>query len=924
MGHNLMAMVGGLTVVTFYAGHGRILFLTRYRQFGFGLGFLCYAVANFLGTMEGWGFDVAHVSFVIAGGAGLRRTMLFERQRRADAAFAPDQAALWHAEGQHGLRVFLATGDGDALDRAVDRFRDAVTATNGHTSQLTHRAALLTALQARYERRRHLDDLDEAIGHGRTVDDYRGGVRCGLVLSLLSTALRLRHDHVGGAGDLRDARTACHAATRLVPFRSRHFPRCSSEFAALYRAEYDRTEQPEFLDLAIERVRRGVRSARLTGAPRPVDLMTLCDLLAERGRHGANAADLTEAVDVGRSALRGLLPGDRLFQQGQNTLAHALRTRFGLLRRVDDLDEAIRLAHRASGQVSVTDPQWADHRLNLALALHDRHRFGRAHAQRDRNLGWALDAARDAATHDLADVPTRIRAGLVRGDIAASTGGYAEAVTAFAGVIGLLPLVASRELRREDQEDRLGRWSGIAANAAACALATGDQRRALVLLEQGRGVLLSRAMDTRADLTALHASHPALAAEFEELREALDPSPDLGDVLDSPPDAPTEDQARRTRRARTERWDDLLARIRAEDGLAGFAATPDPDRVLAQGAAGPVVYLTVSEYRADAIVVRPDGPRTVPLTITPAQVGERTDTLHHALRAVTDLDRQRAVHDVLAWLWDEVVEPVLDTAGITGAGPPPRVWWIPTGPLALLPIHAAGHHRDGISLLDRAISSYAPTVRALAAARDRPAARSAPRPLVVAMSHTPGAAPLPGAEREAALVRELFPGGVSLRDGEATRQRVLDELPGHTWAHFACHGMIDRDIPSRGRLLLHDHQDRPLTTADISRLVLPEPALAYLSSCETARTGPRHTDEAIHLASAFQLAGFPDVIATLWAIPDRAARDFTRDTYTELHRLIRSGAAPDAAGAVHAATRTARDKFPNLPGLWAGYVHLGR
>jgi tetratricopeptide (TPR) repeat protein len=957
MSLNVLALLGGLVVLVFYAGSGRVLFIERYRKPGFGLGLLGYAVATALaakqGIFDGWGFDVAHAAFSVAGGIALRRNILFFRQSRADAAYNPEAAATWFAEGRNLLRLFLARDDVAALDRAIEQFRRSVGATTGHTSHLTHLASLLTALHARYERLRRLDDLDEAIDNGRKVAEagYHGGVRRGLVLSLLSTALRMRYDNVGAVGDLDDAHAACRTAIRLVPFRSSHFPRCSSEFGAFYRTEYERTKQPQFLDLAIEHVRKSVRSAQMLGSVRPVDLMTLCALLAERGRRTESLRDLGDAVDAGRQALQRVRPDDHLFQPCQNNLALALRTRFELHPRVEDLDEAIRLARRATESVLATAPQRADHRLNLASALYSRYRYGRGHAderaQPKQKFAWmldtALDAARDAANHDLADVSTRIRAGLAWSDIAASTGRYVEAVTAFEGVIELLPRLASRELRREDQEDRLGRWTGIAANAAACALAAGQEEKALVLLEQGRGVLLSRALDVRADLTRLHARNPALAAEFEELRVALDttydPSTTLGDVLelDGGSGKPTDeripgadDRARRIRRVQTERWDDLLARIRAEDGLTDFARTPSLERILAQGADGPVVYLNVSEYRSDAIVVRPDGMVTVPLRVTPRQVTEQTRKLHLALDpgSITDWGRQQAVYDVLAWLWDDVVEPVLDTAGVAAPDSGrelPRMWWIPTGALALLPIHAAGRHALGgsRSLLDRAISSYAPTVRALAAVRDRRAVHSSPRPLIVAMSETPGAEPLGNAEAEAEMVRGLFPGGLLLKNREATGQRVLSELSSHTWVHFACHGVIDRDVPSRGRLLLHDHHQRPLTTADISRLDLPEAALAYLSSCETARTGPRHTDEAIHLASAFQLAGFSGVIATLWKIPDRAAHEFTKDTYGELHRTIRSGAALNAARAVHEATRTARAKYPNLPGLWAGYVHMG-
>ena len=48
----------------------------------------------------------------------------------------------------------------------------------------------------------------------------------------------------------------------------------------------------------------------------------------------------------------------------------------------------------------------------------------------------------------------------------------------------------------------------------------------------------------------------------------------------------------------------------------------------------------------------------------------------------------------------------------------PRIWWCATGPLAFLPIHAAGIYatstsKAGPTLSDFAISSYIPNVRAL-------------------------------------------------------------------------------------------------------------------------------------------------------------------------------------------------------------------
>jgi tetratricopeptide (TPR) repeat protein len=929
----IWGLLGALLILACAALTDRTPRLVQYRIPGVTVGFLAYLLTGARSTDRGWIFVATHATLALAGCVWFLR---YNRGRRGAPSYDPDAVATGTAQGHDQLQRYLATDDVTALDQAVDRHRSAVKVSARQATHLTHVIALLGSLQARYERARHLDDLEELIDTAResVASGIGGKSQRGLVQAMLSTALRLRWDHVGSVTDLNAAREASAESIRLVPFGSRHFPFCSSELAKCFQSDYERTQQLESLDLAITQVRQSLKSVR-RGAGRPVDLTMLCVLLAERGRQTEQLADLDEAVETGRKALTATASTDRLFLPCQNNLAIALRTRFDLRgqvtapasmdsgyevrTRVGDLDEAIRLAHRAAQLVPADAPQRADHRLNLALAMYAKHQYGlQRHEDREQDLQWALEAARDAATHPSADLVTRIRAGLNWSEIAASTGGYAEAVTAFEHVIELLPRVAPGELRRYEQEDRLGRWAGIASDAAACALEVGRYENALALLEQGRGVLLSRELVVRADLTALRAANPGLATEFEELRH----------TLQATASGATDELSRRARRQRDELWEELVQRIRNEPGFQDFAKRPGVDRILQQGSNGPVVYLNVSRYRSDAIIVQPDGLTTWPLRVTPDDAIEQNRRLQLALRPgdLIDPDRQQVVYDVLAWLWDRIAEPVLDAAAIkvpAGGAELPRIWWIPVGLLAPFPIHAAGRHTsdNGSSVLDRAISSYAPTIRALAAARERHVVRSGPRPLVVAMSETPGAEPLGNAEAEAELVRTLFPGSTVLTNQAATRQRVLDELRRHDWVHLACHGIVDPLSPSRGRLLLRDHEQHPLTTADISGLELPEAAFAYLSACGTARTGARHADEALHFATAFQVAGFSDVIATLWSLPDRVAQGFAADTYAELSR---ANITPYAARAVHEATRQARSKYPNLPGVWAGLVHLGR
>ena len=275
----------------------------------------------------------------------------------------------------------------------------------------------------------------------------------------------------------------------------------------------------------------------------------------------------------------------------------------------------------------------------------------------------------------------------------------------------------------------------------------------------------------------------------------------------------------------------------------------------------------------------------------------------------------------------------------------PRVWWAPGGLLGLLPVHAAGHHTEvpagdqaRRTVMDRVVSSCTPTVRALRYARQHaPAAGAAGRALIVAMPVTPGlpgGGELPNVPEEVARVRALLPDTVLLAEpgdqyaggspGMPTRANVLEQLPGCPIAHFACHGASDPADPSKSLLLLHDHDSAPLTVASLAPVDLGQAELAYLSACDTALTSTGGLiDEAIHLTTAFQLAGFPHVVGTLWEIDDQLAVTIADNFYTTLRTSPATVDTSQAARALHHAIRAARDELPRTPSLWAAYIHAG-
>ena len=115
-----------------------------------------------------------------------------------------------------------------------------------------------------------------------------------------------------------------------------------------------------------------------------------------------------------------------------------------------------------------------------------------------------------------------------------------------------------------------------------------------------------------------------------------------------------------------------------------------------------------------------------------------------------------------------------------------------------------------------------------------------------------------------------------------------------------------------------------MTVASLAPVDLSQAELAYLSACDTAITSAAALiDEAIHLTTAFQLAGFPHVIGTLWEINDELATTVADTFYATLRSSSSSLGTAQAASALHHVVRAIRDDLPRTPSLWAAYIHAG-
>ncbi|MFI6154707.1 CHAT domain-containing protein [Kitasatospora sp. NPDC051170] len=475
----------------------------------------------------------------------------------------------------------------------------------------------------------------------------------------------------------------------------------------------------------------------------------------------------------------------------------------------------------------------------------------------------------------------------------------------------------------------------------------------VALHERGRGLLLARRLESRVDLGDLTRLHPPLADRFRALTDRLDApdraAPDRADSDRTAPDRTAPDRADSGRavsdRERLAGWqastelDQVIEEIRAQPGFADFLGPLPPARLRELAAEGPIVVLNhVRSYHVLAFLVTPQEVSALRLDVRAEEVTDAAGRLAEAIGAIyarggrrpppAELKAARnTVDEVLSWTWHALVEPVLTHLGGPFADPGhhapghlPRLWWVPTGPFNALPLHAAQCRRPDCargrcgSALDRVVSSYVPGFQTLAHARaaGRRPDTAAQRALVVSESD----AVLPGAVAAARFAEGRLASPRVLIGSRATREAVLDELRGSQWVQFGCHAHSSPEQPAGSWIQLPSGET--LSVVDICRIRPDSARLAVLTACGTARASQRLADEAVHISSAFLLAGYPEAVGTLWEIESTRLESFLRGFYD---RLLADGLPP--ARALHHTVRRLRDEAPDRPYVWAAYIHAG-
>ncbi|MEU2244294.1 CHAT domain-containing tetratricopeptide repeat protein [Streptomyces sp. NPDC018338] len=635
-------------------------------------------------------------------------------------------------------------------------------------------------------------------------------------------------------------------------------------------------------------------------------------------------AGLAAAVQTLRGSLALLEPTVPDYPTFTANLVTALRN---LSKETGDLrlvDEAIAVGERGIQAGRATPTARDVDRLTVMTGL--------LRGDRDRDPAEAI--RRLSTSFDGAHRMEAVMAGQLGSGLAARTGDWETALRLILRAVEVLPHAASEALSLQDREKGLSTMAtDLARDACALMLRTGrSPDEALRVLENARATLVGQALTRRGDydLDPVSARAPRLAERMRELRAEL---ARVGDA----PYGPAADRRHRL----TDAVHEVARQIRATPGLENYLRAPTVDTLRRWAGDVPLVTLNVSHYRCDALVLRP-GEETRVVPLPGLLLHEAVEQAQQFTAAMKELTRRpapgpveakkhrRTVEEVLAWLWESAAEPVLSVLGITSAAPdgcqPPRVRWSATGPLTLLPLHAAGlPDVPGASVTDRVVSSYTPTLRLLGDVSP-PAGEDRRRDghLVVPVPHSSlmSDRPLPGAEQEAAHVISVVPGALALPAESVSVLAVQAGLRGARSVHFSCHGQSDARHPSRSHLVL---RDETLTVADLMEQRLDGMDLAVLSACSTADAGDHLPDEVLHLTSAFRAAGARHAVGTLWETGDTSAAEFTKAFYVALGPL--SQGPQDAMGdrlalAVHTAVQHVRARNAS-PRAWAPFVHVG-
>jgi CHAT domain-containing protein len=374
--------------------------------------------------------------------------------------------------------------------------------------------------------------------------------------------------------------------------------------------------------------------------------------------------------------------------------------------------------------------------------------------------------------------------------------------------------------------------------------------------------------------------------------------------------------------------DRLISQIQAFPGFERFLKPPSFDILRSSATHGPVIIINHCKWRSDIIILLYDHPPSLISTTDDfydRAIGLRDQLLAARKDGLDSKEYNDALSSVLRILHDIVGRPVIQRLCKLNVPEQSRVWWCPTSVFCSLPLHAMGPIRSNghveLYFSDIYIPSYTPTLSALVEAR-RPGTGMFDKPAILLVVRPD--AKMPNALQEMRVIQAITPSVTILLRETAKPTTALEHLGNHRFAHFSCHGKLEKGKPFEASFKLY--KGARLTLLDFVRSQLRTAEFAFLSACHTAElTEESIADEGLHLTAAVQYCRFRSVVGTMWEMADIDGPGLAGNFY----RSVFSDRRPElpyyerTAEALRDAVRNLRRKRNITLERWVNFVHYG-
>ncbi|KIM20628.1 hypothetical protein M408DRAFT_81700 [Serendipita vermifera MAFF 305830] len=847
--------------------------------------------------------------------------------------------------GSSLLHRFKRFGNLDDLTEAIRLQQTAVSRTqDGHPNKPTLLNNLGNAVETRFERLGNVIDLRNAILFKQaavdlTLDSHPDKPTW---LSNLGRAVQTRFHRLGDVKDLDQAILLFQAAVDLTPDGHPDKPTWLSNLGNAVESRFQCLGDVKDLENAILFKEVAVDLTPDGHPNKPGRLNNLGNAVQMRFRRLGDVKDLEKAILFTEAAV-DLTPNGHPDKPARlNNLGNAAQTRFQRLGDVKDLEKAILFKQAAVDSTPDGHPVKPALLNNLGYAVETR--FQRLGDVKDLEKAISFkQAAVDLTPY--ASSPTG--PSIIRFRAACSWGMLSHIcdqspIPAFERAINLLPQVAWLGTSLTNQHAQLTEVGDEVRYAVAVAIELGEYETAVQWAEYSRSIVWQNLLSLRTPLDDLHKAHPELAMRLQTISQQLEGSLSNSDLPKDSEPGISQDLANKATTFAAER-EEIIENIRKKPGFEYFLKAKAFDKLAPAAHEGPVAIpdLTV---RCDALVLIPHDSEqpNVSIVCIPLETFsyDMSTKLFKQFSQLLSLEGVRArgerqagfrlpkgkkkisFESILTDLWVHVVKPVLDGLAYQ-VRDHSRIWWCATGPLAFLPIHAAGNYASDMmeeKISDYVISSYTPTLTAILD-QSQPKTTEDFQILTVAQPSTPGASSLPATEREVQRVQEIASGirVESLISEKATTARVLQAMKQSNWIHLACHGLQHRVDSLKSGFLLHD---KTLELSELIKEPLPKADFAFLSACQTATGDEKIAEESVHLAAGMLFSGCKGVIGTMWSIQDNDAPKVTKAVY---ERMLKDGKPnrKEAARALHEAVKELRESGADFLS-WVPFIHMGR